>query len=112
MKLVEYNEIEEWANQQWGKAELGDKRRNARAIKVGAAIAALPDASLPKQIKNWHELKAAYRLLSEEDVTHQALSQPHWQQTITAASSNDADVLFIQDVSELNYANRKGMGHI
>lgn len=112
MKIEEFNEIEEWATKQWGEAELGDKRRNGRAIKIGAEIAAQPDASLPKQIRKWSDLKAAYRLFSEKDVTHKTLGQQHWQQTIAEVSSNDDVVLFIQDVSELSYYKRKGMGHI
>ncbi|PND65902.1 IS4/Tn5 family transposase DNA-binding protein, partial [Escherichia coli] len=70
-----------WAAQQWGSAALGDKRRTQRGIHLAAQMAALPAAGLPGQTQSWSELKAAYRLLHEDDVTHQALSLPHWQHT-------------------------------
>lgn len=83
---------------------------------VGAALAANPAASLPEQMLNWGELKAAYRLLAEADVSHAALSQPHWEKTQKqAASSNAAVILFVQDTSELDDSRQKqtkGLGHI
>ena len=38
-------------------------------------------ASLPAQMQTWKETMALYRLLDEDDVTFEALMQPHWQQT-------------------------------
>lgn len=72
MNINDFNDLEKWASQQWGQAQLGDVRRNQRAVKIGQAIANNPDASLPEQMGSWGELKAAYRLLNEEDVTHKA----------------------------------------
>jgi hypothetical protein len=68
----------QWAEAQWGHAELGDRRRTRRAVRLGAAIAAQSAASLPKQMQRWSDLKAAYRLLNQDDVTHRQLSMPHW----------------------------------
>ena len=81
MNIKDFSNLEQWATQQWGQAELGDVRRNHRAIQMGAALAANPAASLPAQMGGWSELKAAYRLLDEPDVTYTGLSLPHWQQT-------------------------------
>lgn len=93
-----------WSMQQWGNVELGDSRRNERAVLVGAALAANPRSSLPKQMDNWNDLRAVYRLLAEADVTHQALSQPHWEQTRKQAEASGSPVvLWIQDSSELKY---------
>jgi hypothetical protein len=39
----------QWAEAQWGGAELGDKRRTRRAVRLGAAIAAQSAASLPTE---------------------------------------------------------------
>ena len=85
MKINEFTDLEQWATQQWESADLKDARRNDRAIKIGAKIAAKPSASLPEQMESWSALKAAYRLFNEEDVTHSQLSQPHWQSTRTQA---------------------------
>lgn len=93
-----------WAQEQWNHAELGDARRTLRAVKLGAAIAAQSAASLPQQTGSWGNLKAAYRLLNEEAVTHEKLSMPHWQATRAYAELIPAPVvLFPQDTSELDF---------
>lgn len=102
--------VNDWANQQWGSAELGDKRRTQRAVRLGAQIAAQPDAGLPKQTRSWGDLKAAYRLLHEDDVSHYALSLPHWHLTRQCAKQITGPVLFIQDRSQLNFTLRQAQG--
>lgn len=72
MRIKDFANLKEWAEQQWGQAALGDERRTQRAVAIGQAIAANPDASLPEQMLSWGNLKAAYRLLSETDVSHRA----------------------------------------
>lgn len=71
----------QWAAEQFGACELGDARRTRRAIKVAAGMAADPHGSTPQQMHTWGQCKAAYRLLNEEDVTFQALAEPHWRHT-------------------------------
>lgn len=116
MNIEAYTDPEQWATQQWGTAELGDVRRTERAVEMGAAIASNPSASLPEQMQSWGDLKAAYRLLSEADVTHERLSQGHWQQTQQRAAARDTSVvLFVQDTSELDYSRQRqtqDLGHI
>lgn len=104
-----------WAEAQWRGVELGDARRTARAVKVGAKLAAMPSESLPQQQGSWGDVKAAYRLLNEADVTFEGLSEVHWQSSIEAAKSQAGVMLFIQDGSELNYSSHKattGLGYI
>src|SRR5205807_6190930 len=96
------------------EAPLGDRRRAARAVRVGAALAATPDASLPAQTQTWGDLTAAYRRLNAPDVTHAALSTPHWRQT-RAAAGGHAPVLFIQDTTEVDdtaHPHTGGLGPI
>jgi hypothetical protein len=109
-----FNDVAAWAQAQWGQAALGDTRRQARAVRLGAAMATLPAGSLPKQTQGWGDLKAAYRLLNEPEVTHAALSTPHWEQTRSAAAGA-APVLFIQDTTEVDFSAHKqtsGLGPI
>src|SRR4051794_31200425 len=90
-----------WAEQQWSTAALGDARRTRRAVPLGAALASRPEASLPEQTGSWREVKSAYRLLNEPDVTNAALSEPHWQATCQQATQAHT-VLFVQDTSQLS----------
>ena len=101
MNATTFTNLEDWAHAQWAEAPLGDRRRAARAVRVGAALAANPEASLPAQTQTWADLKAAYRLLNAPDVTPAALSTPPWTQTRGAASGPEP-VLFIQDTTEVD----------
>lgn len=108
-------DVKEWAAQQWGAAELGDKRRTARAVTIGAQLVANPGAQLPEQTGSWKDTKAAYRLLNEADVTHQELGAPHWEATRQRARVCDGVVLFIQDTTEADYSHHPkviGLGRL
>lgn len=76
MKLSNFTDLQTWAVEQWGDAELGDSRRTDRAILVGAALGANPAASLPNIMEGWNEVRAAYRLFAEAEVTHSELIIP------------------------------------
>jgi len=95
----------DWAFEQWGSVDLGDQRRTARAVKLGASLAMNSCASLPVQAGCWAGAKAAYRLLNQPDVTHAKLSSAHWALTREAAGSSEEVVLFVQDGTELNYSH-------
>jgi Transposase DNA-binding/Transposase Tn5 dimerisation domain len=108
--LSSFSDPVRWAQQQWSTAALGDVRPTYRAVQLGAALASCPEASRRQQIGSWHELKAAYRLLNQPDVTHTALSEPHWQATRQQARQ-PRTVLFVQDTSELDFtAHRQTTG--
>lgn len=105
----------EWVEQTWTNVKLGDKRRNQRTIKLAQHLLQNPAVSLPRATLSWSDLKAAYRLLNEEDVTHQALQENHWAQVLDLARNQKNPVLFIQDGSVLDYSGREaisGLGPI
>ena len=70
MNATTFSNLDAWAHAQWAEAPLGDHRRTARAVRVGAALAAQPEARVPAQTQTWAALKAASRLLNAPDVTH------------------------------------------
>ena len=103
-RLVQLVDAPSWAQQTFGAAQLGDQRRSKRLVHIASQVARDPGASLPSQLGGrWGELKAAYRLLHEPDVTHEALSQPHWQQTREWAKKQQEPVLLVHDDTELDY---------
>jgi hypothetical protein len=93
---------DEWAWQQFAQVELGDQRRNQRALEVAAKMAAQPQTSLPAQMQSRSALRAAYRLLNHPEVTMDALLEPHRRQTLAQAAAV-ALVLFIEDTTELDF---------
>ena len=73
-----------------------------------------PTASLPNQQQSWKAVKALYRLLDEEDVTFEALMQPHWQQTRDQIAQEPV-ALLVQDTTEVDYQHHPsttGLGPI
>jgi len=95
----------QWARQQFGPAELGDKRRTERAVKLAEAVASAAGASLPALCGRWKDTKAAYRLLDKEQVTFQSLSRPHRRLTLSSARGC-AVVLHVSDTTTLSFAYR------
>jgi hypothetical protein len=104
----------EWADRTFAAVDLGDRRRERRAVTLAACMMRRPDASLPQQVRAPAALKAAYRLLDEPDVTHAALSTPHWTATRDRAGRQEL-VLLIQDTTEIDHTHHRkteGLGPI
>jgi hypothetical protein len=93
-------DTQEWAQQQFGSCDLGDIRRTRRLIKFASQVAADPDAGTPGQTEQWADLKAAYRLIDNADVTFDAIATPHWQ----ATKQQDAGTYLIScDTTEVDF---------
>jgi len=93
----------QWARQQFGSVELGDKRRTERAVKLAESAALAATASLPGMCGVWKNTKAAYRLLDRKPVTFESLSQTHRRLTLESAA-NCAVVLHVSDTTTLSFA--------
>ena len=105
-----------WAQETFGAAEVGDPRRSMRLVRLAAQAAADPQGSLPREMGgDWAALKAAYRLLRAERVTHEAISRPVWQQTRQQVEQEPGVVLLVHDDTEMDYGYRpaiSGLGPI
>ena len=93
-----------WAREQFGAADLGDRRRTRRLALVAARMAADPSASIPGQMEGWAEAKAAYRLLDADGVTFEAIAAPHWQRT---RARGPGRFLVLGDTTELDFGIRR-----
>lgn len=91
-----------WAQEQFGSAVLGDVRRTRRLVTVASQMAGNSSGTIPQQTDAVAAMKAAYRLFSEDDVTHEAVCRPHFAQT-RQRSEQLACVFLLQDTMELNY---------
>ncbi len=101
---VKLRSNEEWIESQFGQCGLGNKLRTKRLQKVAAAMLSCPEQSLPKQNPEWADLKAAYRLFSNESVTLDAVAEQHWKQV---RQTKPGRYLLISDTSEVDYTSRK-----
>ena len=96
----------DWAQEQFGPVDLGDKRLNRRVVKVAAAMAADPAGSIPKQNRHWKQTKGAYRLFDHERATFESISDSHWQRTREQCAQAKT-VLLIQDTTWLDYHSHR-----
>ncbi len=93
----------EWAQTQFGFAELGDKRRTKRLVRVAGKLAANPDGTLPQAFGLWAELKAAYRLFNQRGVTFERVIAPHLERTFHACREA-GEYLMIEDTTLLDFS--------
>lgn len=111
--LVELSAAE-WALEQFGEVDLGDKRLNRLAVRMAARMVATPEASLPNQMKSRADLVASYGLLNNGAVSMEALISPHCKQTLAQAGRVGL-VLMVEDTTELDYSaypSKAGLGPI
>ncbi len=114
MNTQDLLDAECWAKKTFGASKLKDIRRTARTVKAATRMAENASASLPAQMQTWKETMALYRLLDEDDVTFEALMQPHWQQTREQIERRPL-VLLVQDTSEVDLSHHpktKGLGQV
>ena len=105
---------DEWEVLNFGSVDLGDKRRNVRAVQTAAMMAAHPSFSLPGQMQGRNALDGAYGLLNNDAVTMESLLGPHVKMTLAAAGRIKV-VLMVEDSTELDYTahrSTKGLGPI
>src|SRR5437762_14379247 len=95
-------EAMQWAQDTFGDAHLGDVRRTKRLVRLAAQMLADPEGSLPRQTQgNWSDLKAAYRLLRADGVSHEALSHPFLQRSRQLAAAVAGDRLLVHAATEV-----------
>lgn len=103
-----------WAEIHFGDLDLGDLRRNERAIKLGQAMAARPGFSLPQSFAQWGALKAAYNFLARPEATPDELQATH-RELVLEALGQPGTYLLPEDTSELGWDARlpiSGLGPV
>jgi hypothetical protein len=102
-----------WASTQFATAKLGDRRRTKRLVTLATQVAGDPSSSLPKQTRDWSDLKAAYRLLDRPEASFEVIAAPHWQ--LTADQAKTGRYLILDDTTELDFGptrQAKGLGPV
>jgi hypothetical protein len=94
----------QWAQMEFGLAELGDQRRTNRLVNIAQGLAKSPGGTLPQAFPAWDELKGAYRFFNQAENRYERILAPHWQRT-RAACREAGEYLLIEDTTELDYTN-------
>jgi hypothetical protein len=93
----------------FGCAKLGDRRRTNRLVKTFDQLCRHPGGSLPDKLAAPRDLKALYRLMEREEVTHEALLEPLRAYTFQSIARREGNMLLIHDATELDYTSRKSL---
>lgn len=107
------HEIEqEWAEEEFSAAELGDKRLTARLVQLAGVLGEKPQSSLPDASGEPATLKAAYRFFDNEGVTPEGMLSSHIEATYRRMASLPV-VLAVQDTTYLDWTahtDTEGLG--
>jgi hypothetical protein len=93
-----------WAEEEFGEADLGDVRRNARLVQLASVLGAQPSASLPEATDDPATLKAAYRFFANDYVRADAILASHIQSTKRRLQTVER-VLAVQDTTYLDWTD-------
>jgi hypothetical protein len=111
-------EAEDWAENEFGGAPLGDARLSKRLVKVAAAKAQVPDRAFSGVAKgDWPAVKGYYRMIDQPEesaVSPSHILAPHRRRTVRRMMGQKT-VLCVQDGSDLEYTNLhqcEGLGEI
>jgi hypothetical protein len=101
-----------FGSQNFASIQLGDARRTGRLVRAADAMCRHPGGTLPDKFPKPADLRAFYRLMDCDQVTHEALMQAHIEETrrrIAALASGV--VLVLHDATELDYTSKTSLQH-
>jgi hypothetical protein len=105
---------QQWAQLEFGLAQLRDARRTQRLVQIGEALAKVPSGTLPQAFPNWADLKGAYRFFSNPKIVYADIMSPHWERT-RQSCCEPGEVLLVEDTTELDYSSHgqcQGLGQV
>jgi len=94
----------QWAQNEFGFAQMGDSRRTKRLVNIAQHLAASPGGTLPQAFPQWAELKAAYRFFGRRGVSFERILAPHVERT-RQACCEPGEYLLIEDTTLLDYSH-------
>lgn len=97
------NDEEDWAQVEFGAAELGDARRTARLVQLARQLAERPEASLPRALEDSAALKGAYRFFDNAEVAHEKVLAPHVVSSVGRMQGHEV-ILAVQDTTFIDYS--------
>lgn len=99
---------ERWARAIFAGLDLGDPRRGRRACAIVAALAAHPRDSIPQAMGSWAATKGAYRFLSNDGISAQALTEAAGRAAAQACRGRE-EVACVQDTTTLSFPSAPAM---
>ena len=99
-------QAEQWALKHFGAVDLGDRRRNQRAVRIAQGMASRSGKSIPKLFDRRADVKAAYTFMSRKEATPERLQTPH-RNHVRAALGQAGTFLLLEDSSEFIWSRHQ-----
>jgi hypothetical protein len=96
----------------FGAALLGHQRRTHCLVRIADQIYRHPGGTLPAKLHEPKDYKAMDRLMNRPEATHQAVLEPHRQQTLARMRQTDGAVLVLHDTTELDYSGLRSIADL
>jgi len=93
---------QDWAEEELGQSDMGDRRLNKRAVSIAKAFYARPQANIPQACQTRAETKATYRFLDHPETSMEKVLASHYEATLDRIGREEV-VLAVQDTTTLNY---------
>jgi hypothetical protein len=93
---------QDWAEEELGEAQIGDRRLSKRLVNIAQAFYARPQANIPQACQTRAETKATYRFFDHPETSMEKALAPHSEATLSRISREEV-VLAVQDTTSLNY---------
>jgi hypothetical protein len=108
-KVDSFDSLDSFGQRNFGKLELGHKRRTDRLVETVDLMCRHPGGTLPDKLNRPADLRAFYRLMRRPEVTHEALIRSHADYTrarIGELAEQNIDVLILHDATELDFTSK------
>ncbi|MBN2135583.1 MAG: IS4 family transposase [Acidobacteria bacterium] len=107
-------EYADWAEEEFGGADLKDERLLKRLINIGRDLYSKPQANIPQACGTRAKTKAAYRFFRNKNATMERILKGHYEST-KERIKKEKIVLSVQDTTSFNYSTHpmtEGLGLI
>ena len=104
-------EVEDWAEDEFGKADLGDRRLTKRLVSIVQDFYARPQASVAQACQSRAKTKAAYRFFDHARMNREKVLEQHYEATLERVR-REGIVLAVQDTTSLNYTAHPATEHL
>ncbi len=95
--------VPDWAEEEFGRARMGDIRLTKRLITIAKDFYARPQANIPQACQSRARTKAAYRFFDDKSTGMEDILASHYEATLSRISGEKI-VLAVQDTTSLNYS--------
>lgn len=100
-------ESQAWIDDELAGSRFGDVRLGRRLRQLVTQMAGAIGGPIPFACQDWANTKAAYRFLSNADVSEGKILHGHFQSTASRVAAVDGPILVLQDTTEFSYERKK-----